>query len=452
MDVISYAKASSAYKLANLVKTGLTNKVSFGGSSIVVPVGTTATRPTLGTGESAIRYNSDVGGLEEWTGVEWRNVSADISAVTLKDTDTEVNILAKVGMVAEDLWIASDTLDGWVYNGLVWINIGPLQGPQGIQGIPGKSAYTVAVEGGFAGTEAQWLLSLVGVGVTGNGIASIVKTGTVGLVDTYTVTMTSGATATFTVTNGLDGVDGLDGLDVDHISKTSGTGASGTVDIYTIWLDVGETISAGTFNVYNGMDGAGLGDMLASVYDTTGNGIVDNAEKVNGLTVETAVPVDAVFTDTVYDDTDVVKAPLGVLPALDGSQLTNMPVALPDQAGFAGKYLKTDGTVATWESASTGTGLSTFDFVATAGQTVFSIVYVPGNIDVHHNGLLLSKGDYVATNGTSILLNTEATVSDVISITVYDTFDVVNTYTKGEIDLVIGSINSALDTINGVVI
>lgn len=96
--------------------------------------------------------------------------------------------------------------------------------------------------------------------------------------------------------------------------------------------------------------------------------------------------------------------------------------------------------------------MSTFDFVATAGQTVFSIVYVPGNIDVHHNGLLLSKGDYVATNGTSVLLNTEATVSDVISITVYDTFDVVNTYTKGEIDLVIGSINSALDTINGVVI
>jgi hypothetical protein len=42
-------------------------------------------------------------------------------------------------------------------------------------------------------------------------------------------------------------------------------------------------------------------DMTKSVYDTNDNGIVDNAEKVNNLTVETAVPSGAVFTDTVYD-------------------------------------------------------------------------------------------------------------------------------------------------------
>ena len=39
-------------------------------------------------------------------------------------------------------------------------------------------------------------------GATGNGIASIEKTGTSGLVDTYTVTYTNGTTTTFTVTNG----------------------------------------------------------------------------------------------------------------------------------------------------------------------------------------------------------------------------------------------------------
>ena len=84
MDVVSYAKSSSAYKLAKLVETELTGKVDLEGSSIVVPVGTTAARPVLGAGESAIRYNSDLGGLEEWTGTEWKNVSADISAVSLK--------------------------------------------------------------------------------------------------------------------------------------------------------------------------------------------------------------------------------------------------------------------------------------------------------------------------------------------------------------------------------
>ena len=39
-------------------------------------------------------------------------------------------------------------------------------------------------------------------GATGNGIASITKTGTSGLVDTYTITFTNGQTTTFTVTNG----------------------------------------------------------------------------------------------------------------------------------------------------------------------------------------------------------------------------------------------------------
>ena len=47
------------------------------------------------------------------------------------------------------------------------------------------------------------------------------------------------------------------------------------------------------------------GDMLKSVYDTNNNGVVDNAEKVNNHTVDSDVPVNAVFTDTVYDDTDI---------------------------------------------------------------------------------------------------------------------------------------------------
>ena len=42
-------------------------------------------------------------------------------------------------------------------------------------------------------------------GLTGNGISSIRKTGTDGLVDTYTITYTNGNTTTFTITNGEDG-------------------------------------------------------------------------------------------------------------------------------------------------------------------------------------------------------------------------------------------------------
>ena len=45
------------------------------------------------------------------------------------------------------------------------------------------------------------------------------------------------------------------------------------------------------------------GDMSTEVYDINKDGVVDNAELVNGHSVSKDVPSDAVFTDTVYDDT-----------------------------------------------------------------------------------------------------------------------------------------------------
>ena len=58
----------------------------------------------------------------------------------------------------------------------------------------------------MTGTPAAPVLNLgIPSGLTGNGIRSIAKTGTAGLVDTYTVTYTNGTTMTFTVTNGANG-------------------------------------------------------------------------------------------------------------------------------------------------------------------------------------------------------------------------------------------------------
>lgn len=45
--------------------------------------------------------------------------------------------------------------------------------------------------------------------------------------------------------------------------------------------------------------------MDKSVYDSNGDGVVDNAKKVNNHTVDKDVPSNAVFTDTVYDDTEL---------------------------------------------------------------------------------------------------------------------------------------------------
>ncbi len=50
-------------------------------------------------------------------------------------------------------------------------------------------------------------------------VLSIIKTDTVGLVDTYTITYSDGTTSTFEITNGGNGIDGVDGenLDIDEI-------------------------------------------------------------------------------------------------------------------------------------------------------------------------------------------------------------------------------------------
>lgn len=63
-------------------------------------------------------------------------------------------------------------------------------------------------------------------GSDGSGIASIDKTGTSGLVDTYTITFDDGHTETFDITNGADGADGKNGSIWYKGTALSGTGTS----------------------------------------------------------------------------------------------------------------------------------------------------------------------------------------------------------------------------------
>ena len=56
-------------------------------------------------------------------------------------------------------------------------------------------------------------------------------------------------------------------------------------------------------------------------------------------------------------------------------------------------------------------------------------------LDVYQNGVLLKAGtDYTATTGTTVVLETGASTSDVVEMVVYDVFSVNNTYTKTEAD------------------
>lgn len=121
---------------------------------------------------------------------------------------------------------------------------------------------------------------LLKTGVDGSGIASIEKTGSSGLVDTYTITLDDGRKTTFEVTNGEDG---------NGIESIEKTGTQGLVDTYTITMDDGYTYD---FTVTNGRDG-GMSTMFyitsdagSTVTVTTPSGTVITATQVAGSTTE----------------------------------------------------------------------------------------------------------------------------------------------------------------------
>lgn len=79
---------------------------------------------------------------------------------------------------------------------------------------------------------------------------------------------------------GEDGAKGEDGFSpVVNVTPISG---GHTVEI----TDANGTKSFNVMNGVNGSGGDGSGDMIMSVYDTNGNGVVDNAEKFDGKTVD----------------------------------------------------------------------------------------------------------------------------------------------------------------------
>lgn len=167
-------------------------------------------------------------------------------------------------------------------------------------------------------------------GTDGVGIVSIEKTGTSGLVDTYTITLTNGNTYTFTVTNGADG--------------------SG---------------------------GDGSGDMLKSVYDSDGDNVVDNAKKLDGQTAAyyaTANHTHALTADVIT----------GILPVTKGGTGASTRVSARKNLGFT--YSTTEqATGDTWIDGKpiycTVSVIDSFDLAKGSNKSQILADYSGTNID-----------------------------------------------------------------------
>lgn len=174
----------------------------------------------------------------------------------------------------------------------------------GVNGVDGKDGIGVKGDPGTNGSD----------GADGIGITSVAKTKTEGLVDTYTITFTDGSTFNYDVTNGKNGKDGKNG-------SGSLTGEENVIEsikvngvAQTVAEDKSVDITVPTVDV----DKNYVDTELAKKANTN-----HTHTTVNGHTVESNVPVDAKFTDTVYDDSTIKeeltkKANSSDIPSLDG--------------------------------------------------------------------------------------------------------------------------------------
>ena len=187
---------------------------------------------------------------------------------------------------------------------------------------------------------------------------------------------------------GPQGVQGETGEAGNGIINIELVSTNGKLKTYRINFTDGTHFD---YQVRDGNDGAGTGtgDMVKANYDANDNGIVDDAERVNGHTVDSDVPANAKFTDTVYDDTEVKtnitnlqnnkanKTDIPTVPtnisafANDKGYITSVPSEYVTETELAGKgYLTTesDPTVPSYVKSITQANITSWNNKADANK------------------------------------------------------------------------------------
>ena len=250
-------------------------------------------------------------------------------------------------------------------------------------------------------------------GEDGTSIANIAKTGTSGLVDTYTVTLTDGTTYTFTVTNGQNGADGQDGQDgadgedgvgIADIEKTS---TVGLVDTYTITLTDQTTYTFTVTNGQNAIPGGGTtGQVLTKLSNTSGDAgwqtPASGSSSLADLT-DTTITNPADGEVLVYDSTagKWVNDEIETVTSL--SELTDTTISSPSD----GQVLAYDGTAGKWVNTtqSGGTGVLTYEIVTKSTSGTSAAV----TVNKYVNKSRRSSTDYLYTQA-----QTPVTIDDKI--------------------------------------
>lgn len=251
------------------------------------------------------------------------------------------------------------------------------------------------------------------------GIQSIVKTGTSGLVDTYTINYTDGSTSTFDITNGADGQDGAngtngtngaDGVGISHIQKTS---TSGLTDTYTItYTDE----STSTFTVVNGADGQDGND------GKDGKDGDDGKDGANGISIST---IEKTSTSGNVDTYTITKSDntTATFTVTNGTSIDKIELTSSDHNVDTYTITLTDGSTSTFK-VTNGTSIQDIEKTSTTA-----------NVDTYTVSLTDGTSyTYDVTNGTSIKSIAKTSTSgyvDTYTITLTDNSTTTFTVTNG---------------------
>ncbi len=254
---------------------------------LLVPRMTSNEREAIASpAEGLLVYDTDKGTFFFWSGVSW-----------VKGTKSTVGSTTPAAASDGDFFYNQNQSVLYIYTGGEWVSAGA--GSQTLE----LDGSTLTISGGNAVDLSSLLISGEASEISVIPSGELTSTDVQAALEELQSEINSIGTGngsgdmlrSIYDTNGNNKVDDADKVNGYTVNSSVPYSADFT-DNQTLIISGNQlTISGG--NTVTLPTGNGSGDMLQSVYDANSNNIVDNADKVNGLTVQTAVPSGAVFTD-----------------------------------------------------------------------------------------------------------------------------------------------------------